>query len=245
MGGWLVVVGGGLALGYFINKRQAANDAAATAPVSDPDSDVGVGGGQFQYDPIQTVPNPTEPVEEDNVAWGKKAVNYLVSLGYAGTFAQNVVAKFLSAEVLTASEKLLIDQAIVRFGSPPEPIAPTEGTPTIPTPTTPKPPIPAPGGVVARPLRRAVRYTWTWPKTAPPIAGFRLTVKNLSTGRTVVTKNLSVIARSYTYTVPASMTKRNSASFQVYIRAFQGGFAVPDSKKRFGPGAGASARPLL
>lgn len=244
MGGWLVVIAGGLAVGYFINKRQAAASAEPAA-TTDPDSDVGVGGGQFQYDPITTVPNPETPVEDDNVAWGKKAVNYLTGLGYPGTFAQNVVAKFLSAEVLTASEKLLIDQAIVRFGSPPEPIAPVEGTPNQPVPPTPKPVIPAPTGVTARPLRRAVQYTWGWPKGAPAIAGFRLTVKNLSTGRIVVTKNLSVTARSYRYTVPASMNKKTRATMQVYVRAFRGGFATPDSKKQFGPGAGASAAPII
>lgn len=144
LGGWLVVVGGGLAIGIYMNKRQAAadsgaNDAETSTQLTE--SDTGEGGAQFVYTP----PVPVAGIgdnPETNDEWGRQVVNWLVgTMGVAGTTATNTVSRYLAREVLTAVELAQMNLAIGHFGSPPEPLAPVDqptdpGTTTPPTDTT-------------------------------------------------------------------------------------------------------------
>lgn len=238
-GAWLGVVGGGLALGYFINKRQGNASTEDEQPVlTDPNSDVGVGGGQFQYDPIESVPNPAPPEDNDNAAWGRKGVNYLTSLGYAGTYAQNVMNKFLAGVALTPAEKLLIDQVILRFGSPPEPTAPVDETPNIPTPgTPPSTPVKLPA-VTGLAVRQSTRVnTLVWQYKGPVIGGFHLLIKDLKTGHTKEVL-IGQASRSYRHSASPAWTKRSAGKQQYTLRPFRGGFTA---KKTYGPAITVSA----
>lgn len=239
LGAWIAVVGGGLVIAYFVNKRQQAN--AEEPPVlTSPDSDVGVGGGQFQYDPIQTLPTePAAPAEpDDNAAWGRKAINYLQSLGFAGNVAQNTISKFLSGMPLNATEKGMLDIALLRFGSPPEPIAPTDDVPTPPviTPPTSTPP-PAPSGVGITQSRRVNTLVWTFPNNIP-IGGFLLKITDLKThhSKTVM---LGAKTRNYRHPASPAWTNKTAGTQQYYIRAFKGGFTA---NKVYGPGVTVSKK---
>jgi hypothetical protein len=235
MGAWIAVVGGGLVIAYFVNKNQKANADETDASLTDPDSDVGVGGGQFQYDPIQQVPVET-PEDNDNAAWGRKAINYLTSLGYAGSYAQNVISKFLAAEPISPNEKLLVDIVILRFGSPPEPIAPTEGEPNPPTPPT--PPKVVPGPIRGLRVTRSTRVnTVHWTYAGPTIAGFVLVITDLKS-RHKKTVSLGAGARSYSHRASPAWTSRSAGVQQYYIRAHtsakvQGRGATVSAKHKF------------
>jgi hypothetical protein len=243
-GAWLGVVGGGLVLAYFINKRQSAGSGDEVPALSDPDSDVGVGGGQFQYEPIQTVTPDVDTPPDDNNGWGIKAKNYLIGQGFAPNVAINVVEKFLAGMQLAANEKLIIDVALLKLGSPPEPIAPTDDVPTAPptTPSTPGTSKPMGRPVVrATPVRRGVRFTWTY--AGGPIAGFSVSVVDLSTKKKVVSRpEVSKATKSLTWTAPASWTHKYRHKVQITVVPFTGGFG---RTHKYGPGASASATPTI
>jgi hypothetical protein len=248
-GAWLGVVGGGLAIAYFINKKQAASDSSANAPASlvDPDSATGVGGGQFQYEPIQTVPAPdTDALPEDNVGWGNKASNWLVGQGFPAVTAQNAINKYLASMPLSTNERFMVDMAIAHFGVPPEPLSPTDDSPTAPTtPTVPATPAAKPPpvtGLTAHPLRRSVNFTWNY--NGPPIGGFQMSIKDLRTGKWLLrNKLISAKSRSYRWAAPGSWNARNKGKVQIWIVPFKGGFTVKN--KNYGDGRGASAAPII
>lgn len=245
LGAWVAVVGGGLALGYIANKRMGSGEDTQDTIPTDPNSDVGVGGGQFIYEEPSTV-SPGSEVENTNQAWGVKATNYLVSLNINAVDADNTIRKYLSSMQLTVSERAMVNLAIIRFGAPPEPLSPTDDVPTGPPST------PPPSGtgtkpaevtnLTARPINHGVTFTWGY--SGPPIAGFRVTVTALRTGHKK-TLNLTAHARSYTYRAPGWSKKTNS-QVQIYVRPFRGGFLTPDSQKVFSPmGRGATAKPII
>lgn len=132
MGAWLGVIGGGLAIAYFINKRQAAGDAAVAT--LDPNSDVGVGGGQLIESPPTTVTPDTPELEKTNQSWGIQAENFLIAASINPTDAHNTVAKFLSSMPLTPQEKAMMNMVLIRYGAPPEPLAPTDDVPVVTPP---------------------------------------------------------------------------------------------------------------
>lgn len=139
MGVWIVVIAAGLGIGYMINKNMASGDGEEGTG-SGVEEGVGTGG---------LVPVPWEPEDntpkgpEDNVAWGNQAINYLVGLGYPPAEVDNAVRKYLAAQTLTIKENAWLSQVLVKFGAPPEPIAPVDNVPEIPKPNPPpviKPP---------------------------------------------------------------------------------------------------------
>lgn len=117
LGGWIAVVAGGLGIAYFINRNQTSNEAVQLT-----ESGTGTGGGQFVYEPPQEGQQPLE--ENNNDAWGRKATNWLIGRGNPPGLADNAIRKYLSSEELDAQEQALVDQALVEFGAPPEPLAP-------------------------------------------------------------------------------------------------------------------------
>lgn len=119
VGGWIGVVGGALVIAYFVNKGQANADAASSQLT---ESGTGTGGGQFIYEPPAKGETPLE--ENDNNAWGRKATNWLIGRGNSPGLADNAIRKYLSSEELSSQEQALVDQALVEFGAPPEPLAP-------------------------------------------------------------------------------------------------------------------------
>jgi hypothetical protein len=133
LGGWLAVVAGGLGIGIYMNKRQAANDTASTAAPTGSaqltESDVGEGGTQYVYTP----PQPATGISDEsqtNDEWGRQVINWLVgTMNVPGTTASNTVARYLDRQVLTATELAQMNLAIGHFGAPPEPLAPVDQPP--------------------------------------------------------------------------------------------------------------------
>jgi hypothetical protein len=127
MGGWLVVIAGGLGVGYVINKNMAKNNAASEDdPTQLTESGTGGGGGQFIYTPPSTGGQDTAP--ETNATWGTKAKNWLIAppQSIAPSTADNAIRKYLSGQSLSVSERAIVDLALVRFGVPPDFIPPFE-----------------------------------------------------------------------------------------------------------------------
>lgn len=76
------------------------------------------------------------PTEIDtNVAWGFRAVSYLVGQGIAPVTAQVAIGKYLAEEELTDADAVLVNRAVAGIGAPPTPIR--VNVPTPPTPPAP------------------------------------------------------------------------------------------------------------
>lgn len=131
LGAWIAVVAGGLGLAFVINRNQA-NAPAATSPV---DQSVGTGGGQVLSPDDPTVAPPTTPVEMDNEAWKRQGVNWLITQGQDPVAAELALRKYLDGQTLSVKERALVALVLAKFGSQPEPIAPTPDTPTTTDPT--------------------------------------------------------------------------------------------------------------
>lgn len=139
IGGWIAVVGGGLVVGYFINKGQAQQDAAAQQTQLT-ESGIGTGGSQFIYDEPENMKPQGPDVEKTNDQWGREVTNWLIGRGVDPYKADNMVRKYLSGEPLNAEERGMINLALTHFGAPPEPLPPVDQPETeTPSPTTDKP----------------------------------------------------------------------------------------------------------
>lgn len=230
LGAWMVVVGAGLGFGFLINKRQESGDEEDA--FQETDSGVGVGGGQLIESPPTFI--PPEPEEEDtNAAWGIRASNFLKSIGFDPYNAQNAINKFLAGMNLSVVEQDMVNRAILRFGNPPEPIAPVDVTPTPPTPPAAAKP-PAVTNLTARSLPKAVGFSWKY--TGPPITGFLVKITRLRDKRVKGPFPLPAGARSYTYTA-RGWSRRTNSEVQIYIRPIKGTVA--------GDGRTATAKPRI
>jgi hypothetical protein len=246
MGAWGVVIAGGLGVGYMINKNMAKSAAeAANAPKQYAESDVGEGGSQLVFTPPVTVTQP-DAEELTNALWGQKATNWLVSArGYDGVAADEAIRKYLSALPLSPVQRQMVNEAISKFGVPPEALPPSEQPP----PTTPKPPStpavkpPPVSGLSAHAKRRAVTFTWNYGDV--PIGGFRVTIKDLKRG--TFSRGgaflISAKARSYTFVAPRSWNSRTKSKVQISIRPFKGGWSVLN--KVYGDSREVGATPII
>jgi len=59
-------------------------------------------------------------VEDTNEAWGRRAVEWLVSSGATLSLATSAITKYLNADTLSQAEGILRDKAVKQFGIPPE-----------------------------------------------------------------------------------------------------------------------------
>lgn len=133
VGVWIVVVGAGLGIGFFLNRKQSTQDTSP--PVQDPG--VGVGGSGWV-----DVPPPAKPapVAETNMTWAIKASNWLIAQGYPPLSVGNAVNKYIFSTPLSPQEKAWVDQAVKQFGVPPDPLPPVD-QPETPKPDTAPPPV--------------------------------------------------------------------------------------------------------
>lgn len=141
LGVWILVGAGGLGLGYVINRNMARNAAAASEAPSNAqltETGVGTGGGQFTYDPPTTGTGNATPVT--NQSWGVQATNWLISRNTDPALADQAVRKYLSGLRLTVQEQAVMNLVLIQFGTPPEPLPPTEEPETPTPPTTAAPP---------------------------------------------------------------------------------------------------------
>lgn len=155
LGAWIGVVGGGLALAWYMNRK-----GGGATPIAEEDPTtiaaepgVGTGGQQFIYDPPQTGPS-TPAGYETNEQWGRAAIVYLLSEGKDPGLSMLAISRYIGEYSLTSEQQALVSLAINKLGPPPQlptnpPDLPT--TPTTPTPTTPTPTTPTPGATLSAP----------------------------------------------------------------------------------------------
>lgn len=99
----------------------AANNAGTGGGSTTPSgSGTGSIGGQYQ----------------DDAAWGRAAINYLVGIGIDPTTANEAIQQFLAGQSLTTQQQADVNEAIQALGAPPQPPGPT-GTPPPPVVTPP------------------------------------------------------------------------------------------------------------
>ncbi len=237
-GMWLLVIGGGLFVGYMVNRNMAKPSTEEPSSQQLTETGVGTGGGQLIYDPPKTV-EPEDEVDT-NAKWGAKAIRYLMALNVDPNVADSAVNKYLTGRARTAQEKAAIALVLPVLGPPPEGV-PQEDDVAEGPPAKPPAAIPAVTNLKATPGTRRVTFTWSF--SGPPFAGFLVTIKNLKTGKIVVRTYLPVNARSYTYMAPVNWTRTSRSKVQIWITPFAGGWASPN--KRYGPGRGASATPII
>lgn len=158
-GVWIIIIAGGLAVGYFINKRSSANAAAAPTQVAETGS--GLGGSGFDVVSPPPPAAPTDTTPETNESWRMKVTNWLIAKNYDPAQADTAVRAYLYGQPLTAAQQAIINIALVQFGVPPEPIPglPDTNPPINPTPV-PTAPSPVSGltGLAASP--QSVQLTW-------------------------------------------------------------------------------------
>lgn len=142
LGAWIAVVGGGLAIGFYVSRGTAKNAAQTTPPI-DPDSGVGTGGGQLVYDPPTNVETPTNAITT-NDQWAIQAINWLISSQAMNPgIAQTAITKFVTGQNRNLTEQGMINLALLHFGAPPEAVpVPESPIPTPPVVTNPKPSTP-------------------------------------------------------------------------------------------------------
>lgn len=136
---WGLVVGGAVAAYAYMTR---GDDGVKPAPDAGP-SYVDTGGAADAGD-VPGVPQVTEnPVPvTTNPAWIRVVTDKLVAAGYDPVQVNNALTKGLSGQMLTAQEAALWNEAVRRFGAPPEGAPPISVVP-LPTPppdnTTPPP----------------------------------------------------------------------------------------------------------
>lgn len=137
LGVWGAVVGGGLLIGWYFSKG-AAKQSSTTPPAEQLQADpgVGVGGGQFIYDPPTNVDTPDSNTITDNNTWANRAINWLIAKGYDPGLSQSAISKFINGTNRTLTEQAMINLALIQFGNPPENV-PLPDTPVTPPTTTP------------------------------------------------------------------------------------------------------------
>ena len=149
IGAWILVVGAGLALGYFMNKRKSSDLEGGQS------GEAGVGEGGSGWDVVPPPSSDVVPEELTNMTWALKAQTYLIAQGYPATEAVNAINKYIYSMDLTLEEKALVDLVLKKYGPPPEPLAPI---------TVPKSPPPTPTGIHAvtkLPSGDGITFAWT------------------------------------------------------------------------------------
>lgn len=132
LGVWIAVVVGGLGIGWYFSRGMSEENGKETQLT---ESGVGVGGGQFVYEPIEEINRPDQE-PDTNEKWGNRAINWLITQGVDGTVATSAITKFLTGANRTWQEALLINRVLLKFGTPPESVP----LPDVPDPQIPKPP---------------------------------------------------------------------------------------------------------
>lgn len=148
LGAWIVLVGGALLIAWYTNRK--AKPAAGI--VEDTGGMAGVGtGGVSQW--VQNNPPPEEvaPVPTNNVEWARKAINWLIAQGYDASMADTAIRKYLESTPLSLSENALVKSALMKLGSPPEPLPTPPDLPKPPDPTPTPTPTPTPPTQPPRP----------------------------------------------------------------------------------------------
>jgi LysM repeat protein len=126
-GVWGGVVVAGLGIGWYINKKQGSKPQASL----ETESGVGQGGSGFSV--VEPPAATKAPTVDTNILWGKQALDWLISQGNDPGISDNAIRKYLSSEDLSLIEQALVNQCLIKFGAPPEPLAPVNVPVVVPS----------------------------------------------------------------------------------------------------------------
>lgn len=136
-------------------------------------------GGET-YDPNDVTGTFKYPTT--NAEWTQRVVDMLSTAGYDITFAASTVGKYLSGQVLSASEKILMQSGIAMMGSPPAGALPILSGPEPTTSSTAKLPKPTLHYAAGDP--RNTNYQLNWTRSAG--AGYYLLERTAPQHRTIL-----------------------------------------------------------
>lgn len=134
LGIWMLLVGGGLALGFYLNGRNTDTSTADSAEMSDTSGipGVGVGPGTPGFLPAGG-PAPTQG-PTTNEEWVVMAINGLIARGYDAALVDASLRNYIGNAELDARQYTLVELALKFYGSPPQPLGPPQQLPPEETP---------------------------------------------------------------------------------------------------------------
>jgi LysM repeat protein len=147
---WGLVIGGGIVAYAYISR--STDDGPEVAPVAPPDGGFADAGDAGDIPGLPTIPDQSTPVTT-NPAWVRVVTDRLVAQGYDPVQVNNALTKGLAGINLTAQEAALWNEAVRRFGAPPEgappivvdgPALPPVTAPPVTTPPVTAPPVTTP-----------------------------------------------------------------------------------------------------
>lgn len=154
---------------WFIRTRNAPQASPDGATVIAPDQSAdNTGGNSTPGQPGYSGNVVTEqgtPASTTNAQWARNVSNTLIAEGLDPTAVSNAIAKYFNGTALSPQETSIINQALQKFGVPPEGVLPVKNTPATPAPTpkpAPKPapkPVAKPAAKPAPPKPKSVVYT--------------------------------------------------------------------------------------
>lgn len=151
---WLLIAGAGVGLGVVLRRSglfadrtlddpAAEEGAVGSTPGLVPGAGIaaGVPGYGIGYGGAVVLPGGAAPAGDDvdaeegdtNERWLKRAVAWLAAeRGISAVNADTALRKALSGRDVTQAERLIVDAALTRWGTPPEGMPPLDATPDPP-----------------------------------------------------------------------------------------------------------------
>lgn len=130
-GGWLLAIGGGVAVAMFVRRRAQTNTAAELDGENLPgdNTDTAPGAGNLGAGGSSSPARPTT-----NDEWRLAVIPLLIAAGFAPLVVDSAVSHYLYGEPLSPAEQSVIAKALQIAGPPPEAVPPpTPGTSSTPT----------------------------------------------------------------------------------------------------------------
>lgn len=137
---WVLIIVGGA---YLYKRYKGGSTATATPPVAvDPSIDPATGvsyaaeaAGLGSSGTIASTPSATQT----NAQWASSSASALIAGGASPTQVNNALAKYLAGTALTPAEAAIVNQAIAKYGEPPQGILPITLVPVVTPKPVPKP----------------------------------------------------------------------------------------------------------
>lgn len=121
--GWGAIVVGGVWLVYLVKGKQQSTQAAASLENMFPSGGISGAGpapGTNDYSGVvdQAEHAPASP--QTNAQWAQRVSDSMIASGSVPADVNNAFSRYLSGQSLTAQMQAIINDAIRRFGNPPE-----------------------------------------------------------------------------------------------------------------------------
>jgi hypothetical protein len=136
LGAWIAVVAGGLGIALYTRRQNAAVPVEVEDGSGTPGVGTGAVGGWLPTSPQPDTGITTQPIIT-NEQWAVRAINDLIAQNYNPTLADSAIRKYIAGTPLSIGENALLAIALAKWGSPPQPLPPTEGGgTTVPPPAS-------------------------------------------------------------------------------------------------------------